>query len=247
MKWPKLDKPPVTVALFQIKYSSQKNCLDLFRAVDAELRKVFPKMVPNIAAHIDISAKSIPLGKSTITGKTDARIDCYTYLSDDQKQKLRLTEDTITYLEEGEYHGWERYSDNIRKCLDIISTALEGVLVTRTSIRFINNFELKDFDNPEKYVKTMIVSSEDNVLPYPVTDYGFKMTMNINDNVYAIVNHKYDNPANKYLYIFDIDVLDRRNLVFDINMILSSVEELRNIKNEIFFKNLTQDTLDLCR
>lgn len=204
-------------------------------------------MVKNIAAKINISTDRIHLGKSTITGSSDAKIDRYTYLSEDQESKLVITEDTISYIAEGKYNGWDYFFSQVKECLDILKPVLDGKVINRTSIRFVNNFEFNEFNDPEEYVKTMIVTTDDTILPYPVVKYGFRMVMDVNDNVYAIVNQNYDNPSGKSLYIFDIDVLDRRNIVFDSEIILSVMEELRDVKNEIFFKNLTQKTLDLCR
>ena len=47
-------------------------------------------------------------------------------------------------------------------------------------------------------------------------------------------------------YIFDIDVLELTNLLFDKNLISDKLEKLREIKNKLFFNNLTQKTIDLC-
>ena len=245
--WPKLDKPPVVLALFQMKYKWDEESLDSFVSLDSEIRKKFPKMVKNIAARIDIHSDGIHVGRTTVTGSSDAKIDRYTYLSEDQKSKLVITEDAVSYIDEREYTGWEHFSNEVRDCLAFLSPVLDNKVITRTSIRFVNNFEFDTFEDPEEYVKTMIVSSEDEVLPYPVLKYGFRMMLDVNDNVYSIVNQNFDSPDGKPVYIFDIDVLDRRNIVFDPEIILSVIEDLRIVKNDIFFKNLTQKTLDLCK
>lgn len=49
-----------------------------------------------------------------------------------------------------------------------------------------------------------------------------------------------------YIYTFDIDVLDKQRLIFDLDTISDNLEKLREVKNEIFFKNITQKTIDLC-
>ncbi|MBR5018099.1 MAG: hypothetical protein IKX53_00500, partial [Bacteroidales bacterium] len=86
-----------------------------------------------------------------------------------------------------------------------------------------------------------------NVLPFPVTKYGFQVTLNVSDNAYSIVNQSLDKLNEKYIYIFDIDVLDKRNLLFETSEIGNVMEGLRMIKNQIFFGNVTEKTLDLCR
>lgn len=245
--WPKLDRPPVVLSMFQMKYEWNEENLDSFVSLDSEIRKKFPKMVKNIAAKINIPSDRIHVGRTTVTGSSDAKIDRYTYLSEDQKSKLVITEDAISYINESKYVGWNHFSSEVSDCLALLGLVLDSKIITRTSIRFVNNFEFETFENPEEYVKTMIVSSEDEVLPYPVLKYGFRMILDVNDNVYSIVNQNFDNPAGKPIYIFDIDVLDRRNIVFDPDIILSIVNDLRIVKNDIFFNNLTKKTLDLCK
>lgn len=244
--WPKLNNPPVTVALFQIKYAIGTSKLDDFLKLDHELKTFFPKRVNNIAANINILSSNIPIGTSKVTGTSDAKIASYTYFTEDQKQKLEISEDSITFVDESEYQGWNKFIETVKNCFNIICPVLDGHIINRTSIRFINNFEFADFDNPENYVKTMIASLEENVLHYPVLKYGFKLTLDINENTYSIVNQSLDRPADKFLYTFDIDVLNKNNIVFDTERILQTMEGLREIKNDIFFSNLTQKTLDLC-
>ena len=66
-------------------------------------------------------------------------------------------------------------------------------------------------------------------------------------DIYTIVNHNVENASQgKYLYTLDIDVLDKQKLVFDIDTISDSLENLRNIRNKIFFDTITDKTIELC-
>ena len=44
----------------------------------------------------------------------------------------------------------------------------------------------------------------------------------------------------------DIDVLDKQKLVFDIDTISDSLENLRSIRNKIFFDTIPDKTIELC-
>jgi uncharacterized protein (TIGR04255 family) len=72
------------------------------------------------------------------------------------------------------------------------------------------------------------------------------MTFDVAEGIYSIVNQNADHLADRFIYIFDIDVLDRNNILFDVNSIGEILENLREIKNKIFFGNLTNKTLELC-
>jgi uncharacterized protein (TIGR04255 family) len=83
-------------------------------------------------------------------------------------------------------------------------------------------------------------------MPYPLMKYGFRLTYDIEEGIYAIVNQNAEHLPEKYVYIFDIDVLNRNNLLFEINTLDETIEGLRNIKNKIFFENVTEKTLKTC-
>ena len=70
--------------------------------------------------------------------------------------------------------------------------------------------------------------------------------LDIKEGVYSIVNQNLDKTPEKYLYIFDIDVLNKSNLIFDISSIQSVLRELREVKNDIFFSNVTDKIIELC-
>lgn len=85
--WPYLSKPPVDVALFQLKYEQGESELKDFLQAENEIKETLP-------------SSPIPLGISRITGTSNAKLSSNTYFSRDQKTKLTLTENSITYVDE---------------------------------------------------------------------------------------------------------------------------------------------------
>jgi uncharacterized protein (TIGR04255 family) len=247
-KWKNLANPPVVTAIFQIKYDSGSIRLDDFLKFDTILKREFPQRRENIESSLSLAPSTrIPLGKAQVSGVTNTRRTGYVYFTTDQKEKLTLSESDITYTKETPYTGWDSFKDFVLKVLNTLLPVLEGITIQRTSIRFINQFSLTDFDDPTEYFNTQITSSTaENPLPYPVTKYGFRLTFDISEGVYSIVNQNVDQLTDKYIYIFDIDVLDRNNILFDIGTIDETLERLRDIKNNIFFGNLTNKILELC-
>lgn len=247
-KWKNLANPPVVTAIFQIKYDSGSIRLDDFLKFDTILKREFPQRRENIESSLSLAPSTrIPLGKAQVSGVTNTRRTGYVYFTTDQKEKVTLSESDITYTKESPYAGWDSFKDFVLKVLSTLSPVLEGITIQRTSIRFINQFSLTDFDDPTEYFNTQITSSAaENSMPYPVTKYGFRLTFDISEGIYSIVNQNVDQLTDKYIYIFDIDVLDRNNILFDIDTIAETLERLRDIKNNIFFGNLTNKTLELC-
>ena len=244
-EWPQLSKPPVSVALFQLKFVRGGFDLKTVDAIDASLRSVLPNRMDNMTADIDLPSTPYPLGASLFSGMT--RLSGYTYFSQDQLEKLSVSDGYITYSYEGPYHGWEHFQSGVMQVLDSLSPVLIRQVIARTSIRFINRFEMDEFDDPEVYFRTLISATADDVLPFPSVKYGFKITLHISDDTYSIVNQNLDRQPDKYVYLFDIDVLNRRNIIFDLREIAKVMNQLREVKNKVFFGNVTQKTLELCR
>lgn len=246
-KWPILNKPPVVVAILQLKYKSQGIKLDDFLKFDAQLKHNLPNRNNNINVGIDVEGSSIPLGVSKISATSDAKIGSYVYFTNDQKIKLEISEDTITYIDERPYKNWGVFKKSALDTIFVLSDILKKSEITRSSIRFINRFVFDNFDNPQEYFNSLITSNEKD-LPYPLVQYGFRLIMDIpQSDIHSIVNQNVENlRANSFAYTFDIDVLDRQNLLFDVETLSISMENLRDIKNEIFFNNITEKTKNLC-
>lgn len=240
-----LSKPPVVVALFQLKFLRGEIDLARVDQIDAAIRVLYPSRMNNVAANIDLPSTPYPLGVSKFSGIT--QLDSITYFTQDQTRKVNITKHDVTYSLEGQYPGWEVFKQDALQILDVLSDLLSQHVITRTSIRFINRFEMEKFEDPEEYFKTMISATKEDVLPYPVSKFGFMVNLNVSDNEYAIINQNLDKVNDKYVYLFDIDVLNRRNLLFERTEIGNVMESLREVKNQVFFGNVTEKTLDLCR
>ncbi len=245
-KWPSLAKPPVVTAIFQLKFDNASVKVEDYLKFDHFFMRDFQKRSENIESSLSFEpATRIPLGKAQVSGVTNTRRTGYVYVTTDQKEKLSLTESDITYTTEKPYAGWEVFKETVLKVLRILSPMMENVTVRRTSIRFINQFKFDEFGDPTVYFNTQIFSTE-GAMPYPIMRYGFRLTYDIEEGVYSIVNQNVEHLPEKFVYIFDIDVLNRNNLLYDVDSLAETMEELRSIKNTIFFKNVTEKTLDTC-
>lgn len=245
--YPTLENPPVVVALAQVKFNLKDFKVKSVLEYDTSLKHKLPIRKGNIQVGLNLGNKTIPLGESRVSGISNAEIGSYIYLSTNQKAKLEISEDTLTYVDEGFYVGWDRFIETALSLFSILSPLLENAEIQRTSIRFVNRFIFDEFNDPKTYFNALI-SSTDGSSPYPLRQYGFRMLMDVpNSDIYSIVNHNVENiQQDKYLYTFDIDVLDRQKLVFDIDTMNHSFENLRSIKNKIFFDTITDKTMQLC-
>lgn len=214
---------------------------------DSIIRKSLKMRTDTIQATLTVpKSTTLGVGKVDVKGTQETRKTGFTYFSANQKKKLTITEEGITFVSEEEYNGWDSFKADFLGYIKTLTTSLESVTIQRTSIRFVNQFVLSDFEDPSEYFNTVISSNTENSIPYPLVKYGYSLTLDIDEGVYSIINHNVNNVADKFVCIFDIDVLDRNNLIFGLPSINDVLEKLRIIKNNIFFNNLTDKTLDLC-
>ena len=246
-KWPKLQKPPVIMVICQVVFDG-KEMISLSPDVVASIQKTLPKQFLNMHTNLNLNLSApLPLGESTVKAGASTQVSGYVYHTEDQRRKLEITPKQITYTDEEEYKGFDNLKDTIDNYLAILEEYLKDATVKRVSIRFINRFSFTEFLDATEYFKTVISSTEDGVTKYPIIGYGFKWFSHIADDTRAIVNQELINTVvNKFDYLFDVDILCDSNLIFDKTAILSIMDRLREIKNDLFFSNLTQKTIDLC-
>lgn len=245
-KWPTLKHPPVDVALFQLKFSMGDSSLADLIKNDGGIRKILPIRHESVSSEVNFPNTKITIGVAQITGTSRTKVAGYLYTSTDQKSKVEVKEGVLTYIEEHPYEGWDSFLANVGTFLRLFSVALNGHTVTRTSIRFINRFAPEEFDNPLEYFKTTISTSDENAVPYPVSQFAFNMMLPVDENTYSIVKQEFNKISDKNSYVFDIDVLDQSNLIFDIDSISGVLTTLREIKNRIFFGNITDKLIEIC-
>lgn len=244
--WPILKHPPVDVALFQLKFDMGESVIADLILNDNEIKKILPIRHESVASEVNFPNTKITIGVAQITGASRTKVAGYLYTSTDQKSKVEIREGVLTYIEEHPYDGWDSFVANVDTFLRVFSGALNGRTVTRTSIRFINRFAPEEFDNPLEYFKTTISTAEDNAVPYPVSQFAFNMMLPVDENTYSIVKQEFNKISDKNSYVFDIDVLNQSNLIFDIDSISGVLANLREIKNKIFFGNITDKLIEIC-
>ena len=121
----KLNNPPIKLALFQLKFSPVS--IHVFDKTDNLLKKIFPIRKDNIEVGLNLNNTNIPLGKSKLQGTSDAKIKSHIYLTEEQKERVELLEDTVTFVSELPYSGWNDFLKKVENILDILTTVLDSV------------------------------------------------------------------------------------------------------------------------
>lgn len=244
-KWPILRNPPVILAIFQIRFiSTNIDDLNKMIANDKAIKLKFPNRNENY--HYNIGVQGTPVPGVSMKAKADTKINSYIYSTSDQKKKLIIEKESITFVDENHYLGWDEFKQEVLEYLHSLSEQLKDSLIIRTSIRFVNKFSFDSFSNSLEYFSKTI-STESEVI-YPLLKSAFRLEVQIPEtDIIAIINHALEPKGlNQLDYFFDIDTLDNRQFKFDMPLISSSLEAIRTVKNKIFFDTVKQKTIDLC-
>ncbi|MDP2890929.1 MAG: TIGR04255 family protein [Bacteroidota bacterium] len=244
--WPVLNSPPVILAIFQLKFaSSDDRELSKMIANDKVIKLKFPIRSDNYHSDIDVHGTPAP-GISTLSAKANTKISSYIYFSQDKERKLIIEKDSVIFISESVYSGWDNFKKEVQESITMLVGQLEDRYIERTSIRFVNKFSLASFEDPLDYF-TKMISTESEAI-YPLEKYAFRINIQVPDsNIRAIINNALEpNGTDSYDYYLDIDVLDDTQLKFDLFLISKQMEQIREVKNKIFFDTVKPKTLALC-
>ena len=247
--WPTLKNSPVVLAIFQIRFNTEDK-FDITKFYEAEkksgLKSYFPHRNINYNANIlGLEGGTPAPGISTIKAKADTKVNIITYLSENKKEKIVIDSESITYSNEEKYTNWNVFKQKSVEALRYFASTLYDINIKRVSVRFVNRFEIKPIEQILDYFNLTI--SSQSQFSFPIAKYSFKYVIDVPDtDIYAIINHATEPIDNLLIYMLDIDVLDSVNFTFDENKIETCLEKLREIKNTIFFENVTAKTIESC-
>ena len=170
----------------------------------------------------------------------------FLFKSKDQKHIAQFRIDGFTLSRLKPYTTWAEFSREARRLWEIYSNACSPTLVNRLAVRYINQlrvpfgtFELSDFFvNPPEVAPG---------LPQKILNLLSRLTVydEVEDLTATIVLASQGNPEpNVSLLVFDIDAFKAGQ--FQIGEPLFEIlDKLRDLKNDIFFRSLTDRMVGL--
>ena len=83
------------MALFQLKLDDFD--FDRFGEYDKVKKNNFPNRHDNIQVGINLDSSALPLGKTRISGTSNAKVGSYLYYTNDQKKKLEMKKELDSF------------------------------------------------------------------------------------------------------------------------------------------------------
>lgn len=121
------------MAIMQLKFDQDAISLDDFAKYDTALKRLYPNRRDNIQVGLDFGDVNIPLGKSTITSQSDAKLRARVYFSNDQKIKFELSEGTVSFTDERKYTSWDNFQEQAIRSIGVQGLGQQRIFLWRNS------------------------------------------------------------------------------------------------------------------
>lgn len=164
--------------------------------------------------------------------------------SSDKLHIAQFTKEAFVFSRLKPYENWEQLSDEALRLWAIYCELLKPTEVTRIGLRFINSIAIKQ----EKveladYYKYPPESLKE--LNWTLTGYLHHDVMQVPETVYRVNLIKtVKNVPGEIGLILDIDVFMQKKFEYNELHIKKCLEEMRWVKNKIFFSSMTEKSLE---
>ncbi len=236
-QYPILRNAPITEALIDIRVKlSSESDVKKIDSMSELIKHQYPKKQEQRVSEIKVELKP---GEELARQLT--KINGFRYLSSDEKEIVQARMDGFTFNKLFPYTKWENLRNEAHRLWLIYREIACPDLVTRVALRYINNLKIpmpiKDF--AEYLVSPPSVPEE---LPQGVSSFLTRVVIyepSVEAN--AIITQALESVVGEVVpIILDIDVSKFRPEGIEEEDIWSTLENLRILKNRIFFASITE-------
>jgi len=169
----------------------------------------------------------------------------FLFASDDNRQVVQARLDGFAFSRLRPYESWESLRDEARRLWEQYRQLAAPEVISRVALRYINRIEIPlPFGDFKDYILTFPEIAPG--LPQGLSYFFTRLVIPRADiEATAIINETMEQPAEKVPLIFDIDVFRLGAFDAGSDEYWRYFEQLRDFKNEIFFKSLTDKAKEL--
>jgi len=239
-----LSNAPITETIidFRVKLPAKFDVQE-FLSLSADLSDRYPNSEPR---RIITGAFGMEKGgKPFIQPPEDKGIQGYFYKSEDGKNIAQFRINGFTFNRLNPYSDWNTVLSEAQNLWELYVSKSEPEVVTRIAVRYINRLELRLPINDFGDYLTAPPKVPDS-LPQEVSQFLTKVVIHEED-ITANIIQSLDRSAkpDHIVIILDIDVFKVKDLGFDKENVWAEFEQLRDVKNRIFFESITEETVRL--
>jgi len=232
-----LSNPPIREAVFGINFGSIVE-VNSYESLVPKLKYIFPNS----------TKKTSLFGFSEGTIKPEFKNSGFFLANKERNETLELDSSGIVYGIKGNYESWDKSFSVFEDVLKIFKENIENsdLLIKFITVKFENrmNFDKNEYENLESGLKFKpIVTYTDNRI--------YNYFLNVNDKVddqmqssLAIRLHECRRDSNKLHLDTIISVFKLKNTNLNLANLKSEFNDLRKLKNKIFFSSFDDQIIN---
>jgi uncharacterized protein (TIGR04255 family) len=238
-----LSKAPIAEALIDIRATLPSHTRDLKHL--AGLADHFPSEYPDKKTIQELKYKVKFEGERPEPRTTQQQLG-FRFASSDNKHVIQAALGGLVFSRLPPYEEWSLLRDEAKRVWKVYADHMRPENITRVATRYVNKLELPgphvNFDDYLNYIPKV-----PKALPQLLAGFFSQIVVpDPQSDCTAIVTHMYrpSQKGSEVTVILDIDVF-RERLVTAEDDIWSTLEQLRNFKNLIFFDSITEECVRL--
>ena len=236
----KYTNPPIKEAVFDFQVRGGNPFSQ--EAYQQFLNKSAGYTVAGKVQDINVSAEPEPIAKAELTG--------YRCAKEENTQIAQFKKTGFSFSRLTPYIGWDKSYEEVMRLWQIYCDIREPQTITRLAVRFINQFQISDiFTDPSKYFKGYVQYDKD-ISPI-WNQISYKLLLSHNQGIKScIISDALVNPHNSSVNVLlDIDVFSDGLALpaKEISRVENIFKALREIKNTVFEKSITDKTREMIK
>lgn len=229
------EQAPITEAVLELQVGFAES-VDIAALGDLqdEVRADYPirKERFHVEAKLDLSSKAVL--------SPDVRQDGFLFWSADQRQAMHVRLDGFAFSRLKPYTEWESFRDQARVLWNVYRRATGAAMITRIALRYINRLELPRPLKFEEYLST--VPSTGPGFPPSLSGYFMRLVAPHELGTVILTESIDESGVTERVVpvVVDIDIHRAVQVsASDDDACWSALDQLRELKNEVFFGSLT--------
>jgi len=244
--WPHLPNAPITEALIDIRAELPPHI-----SIDdlSNMRELVKDNYPTVKKRRTLEASFQFHEEADPEQKIQYSRDGFLFWSADERQVVQSRMDGFTFSRLKPYERWANLRTEGRRLWDLYVQTTQPLRVTRIALRYIDRIELPlPFSDFREWLVT--IPQVAPTLPNRLAGFLMRLVIPFGDGgITALVTQSLEVGAHKNSLplILDIDVSIAKTYAVGSEEMWETLEELRDVKNQVFFDSITRKTEELFR
>lgn len=242
--FPHLSKAPIVEAVIDIRAVLGKKWDDAILRKELQKRlSDYPKIETLKESKYQLSAQKPEAFIIEDLGCVGLKLHCK-----DNPYIVQFNKGTFVFSRLTPYEDWGRFTREALRLMKIYSELLEPIEVKRIGLRFINRISMKqEKAELKKYYKSPPESLKG--LDWPLGGFFHRDVIRVPGTSYAVnliktVQNSSNIQTREVGLILDIDVFINTNFDYSTERLVMLLDEMRWVKNKIFFGSITDKSLE---